>query len=61
MNNLKPCPFCGGEAEIMVDELAGKYLPYCETCDGMIERWFNTEEEAAAAWNRRATENGGNP
>lgn len=60
MSDLKPCPFCGGDADIMLDEVGVfvEYLPCCQSCDGMIERWFNTEEEAAAAWNRRA-ENGG--
>lgn len=56
---LKQCPFCGGEAVIMLDELEPlniKYLPCCETCDGMIEHWFSTEAEATAAWNRRAND-----
>tara|TARA_Y100000310_G_scaffold341165_1_gene439427 strand:+ start:98 stop:280 length:183 start_codon:yes stop_codon:yes gene_type:complete len=54
---LKPCPFCGGEAEIQ----------YCEEgCCGALPRSiececgcylgleaFPTEESAIQAWNRR--------
>jgi hypothetical protein len=60
MDKLKPCPFCGGEA--IMEESDGwgdktKYLPHCVNfdngCWGMQENWFDTPEEAAAAWNRR--------
>lgn len=50
---LKRCPFCGGEAAIL-HYLGDGYLPHCTECDGMIEKWFNTPEEAFEAWNRRA-------
>jgi len=51
--NLKPCPFCGAKAEILHYENDG-YLPECTKCCGMVEKWFNTPEEAISAWNRRA-------
>ncbi len=60
MDDLKPCPFCGGNGKIEQDHYAGKttYLPMCENynngCWGMQENWFDTEAEAIAAWNRRA-------
>lgn len=48
---LKPCPFCGGEAEIIgEDEM---YQVICMECDGSIDRFFDTPEEAAKDWNTR--------
>lgn len=49
---LKPCPFCGGAAE-MVSDFDDEHFVYCKACKG---GWLTTEtpEEAAAAWNRRA-------
>jgi Lar family restriction alleviation protein len=52
---LKNCPFCGAEAKLQHYENDG-YLPMCTHCDGMIERWFKTPEEATEKWNRRADE-----
>ena len=49
---LKSCPFCGAKAEILHYENDG-YLPKCTICDGMVERWFDTKEEAVNAWNCR--------
>lgn len=66
---LKPCPFCGGEAEVdwsfdtWVDEQKGFWVQ-CQTenCISLgyskfhyCERGqFTSEAEATAAWNRRA-------
>lgn len=58
MNNkvlLKPCPFCGGKAELVYG-----YCDYnvwqvaCQTdgCHGMAG-WADTRDEAAEDWNRR--------
>lgn len=57
LTNLKPCPFCGGEAKLEHYENDG-YLPMCSVdgCFGMIEIWFETPEEAIEAWNRRYTD-----
>ena len=54
MEELKRCPFCGGEAAILHYPGDG-YLPHCTECDGMIEKWFDTPEEALESWNRRTT------
>lgn len=56
---LKPCPFCGGEAEIQYG--ACDYNVYQAVCKGQncnaMNGWSDTPEEAAEAWNRRADTN----
>ena len=50
---LKPCPFCGGEAEINV--VWGKYFsPYCKECGTYHDREYVSKKAATAAWNKRA-------
>lgn len=56
--NLKPCPFCGGEAIRLIDfddEYERLYLEsiHCRSCHARVA-WQETVEEAAEAWNRRA-------
>ena len=56
MNELKPCPFCGGEAEILTAEsMHGGYLfgIMCNDCRSRGDV-FDTEAEAIKAWNTRA-------
>lgn len=56
MDKLKPCPFCGGKAEVLINEYSDsskEYLVACTECDGMVERWRKTEKEAIEQWNRR--------
>lgn len=56
---LKPCPFCGGKAEMLINEYNDskkEYLVACTECDGMVERWRETEEEAVEQWNRRISD-----
>jgi Lar family restriction alleviation protein len=48
-NELKPCPFCGGEA--WIDE-RGCFIVYCLGC-GTGSNAFDTEAQAIAAWNLR--------
>lgn len=65
MEKLKPCPFCGGEAEksyIKRKKLFAKFMfPYnshyvyirCKVCGATSKvKW--SKEEATEAWNRRA-------
>lgn len=58
-NELKPCPFCGGEAKIRtLGGTANKqyYATHdCVECKiDLIETWlFDTEQEAIEAWNTR--------
>lgn len=56
MEELKKCPFCGGEAVLEECEYGGysEYLVYCNECSGMVEKWRKTKEEAIEQWNRRA-------
>lgn len=55
MTELKPCPFCGGEAELNL--LLGNYCVTCKSCMGAIFPAAGmTEEEAIELWNRRAGE-----
>lgn len=62
---LSPCPFCGGEAKLYeffeipaVGNSRSRYNPGCATSgcfiEGWIEAWFESKEDAAAAWNSRA-------
>jgi len=60
MNELKLCPFCGGEAirnhkkelETWIVECSNQCCP----ASYMIGWDYNTEIEAIAAWNRRIGE-----
>lgn len=60
---LKPCPFCGGEARSVHTTWSngGWYVccPACETINGLLDGYgfagkYGTEAEAAEAWNHRA-------
>ena len=57
MNQLKPCPFCGGEASVVGKPHEAKFCVGCgdDTClDFSGLGWlYDTDDDAAAAWNRR--------
>lgn len=59
MNELKQCPFCG-DTYIMIRKVHGSYTVGCNTlrciCLHTKSVLFDSEEEAAVAWNRRSGE-----
>lgn len=50
---LKPCPFCGGTANIAKGEI--EFWAYCQHCGAQTEL-YETEYEVAKAWNTRKIE-----
>ena len=58
-NELKPCPFCGGEnVEVFhpkYNPFIGLYQVQCYDCHFGYKQ-CHTEKEAVAAWNRRAND-----
>ena len=70
---LKPCPFCGGEAKMKhgfprhQQKGIRQSVVQCKSCGCMTvtfsqlayERWSDVDEQAAEAWNRRTGEQDG--
>lgn len=64
---LKPCPFCGGKAELACDNTCGNKGSFnwviisfvrCINCGAVgqkfeINRKYSSDEKAIEAWNRR--------
>jgi Lar family restriction alleviation protein len=57
MVELKPCPFCGGEAEI--NDIGDRTYGSCLECCARSEWYWRTEDKnltrAIRAWNTRQT------
>ena len=51
MEELKPCPFCGGEAKIFTPTISTYIM--CKECKASTNL-YSQSEEAIEAWNRRA-------
>ena len=61
---LKPCPFCGGEARLLLnakrkiygkDEYRTGVVACCNVCEARM--FYGSEKLAIDAWNRRTGEN----
>ena len=61
LNGLKPCPFCGGPAEIVDNSRydPGTYFVGCLYC-GARSDYEHGEENAAELWNGRVSDEGDN-
>ena len=55
---LKPCPFCGGEAELYEDGIFSGAFVYCKKC-GTLKGYYLETEKAIEAWNRRGSDDSG--
>lgn len=53
---LKPCPFCGGEAELVNIgmKVCNPITVHCKECE-CNTNWFSREWEAIDAWNKRVS------
>ena len=63
INGLKRCPFCGGEARLVLnakrkiygkDEYRTGVVACCNVCEARM--FYGSEKLAIEAWNRRAGE-----
>jgi hypothetical protein len=53
-NELIPCPFCGGEAEVMIE--SSYYFGGCKVEECQASGLWHVERDVAVAWwNRRAS------
>lgn len=55
-DKLKPCPFCGGEAILRMqnaDYIPDMYAVECHSCK-YITDFYTNSGKAIEAWNRRA-------
>lgn len=53
-NELKPCPFCGGEAAFGANSCQGFEYVRCASCKARTWSCYDTKDQAAEAWNTRA-------
>ena len=65
MMELKPCPFCGGKAEVVPHKFFSEKLKSwkvesygveCKNCHTSGYQFWDCEEDAVNAWNMRAGE-----
>ena len=51
---IKPCPFCGGDAELQSADFKGAvWFVVCHKCE-IKTFFFSSPAKAARRWNRRA-------
>lgn len=59
MTELKPCPFCGGEAEVCSTGTYGIKFFYrinCKRYCCIQVEFYSNKEDAAEAWNQRVND-----
>ena len=54
MKDLLPCPFCGGEAQLLGSMIDGYRVECIGTCYCSTQRYRSDDHGAIAAWNTRA-------
>ena len=52
MDDLKPCPFCGGIAELIENVDEDYFFVWCQTCEAET-LGCEKKDDAVRAWNRR--------
>ena len=60
MEELRKCPFCGGEAHVhehIFHKLPSTFGIECDVCGAMTNGFYSYRVDAIAAWNRRTTQN----
>lgn len=50
--DLKPCPFCGGEAFVLELYKLGRCLVECENCKCRTD-YYTTKKQVVEVWNKR--------
>ena len=56
---LKPCPFCGGQAEVVrVTDKYPNYVVNCRKCR-ISTAWYADVKQLSEFWNKRASEKHG--
>lgn len=59
MNELKPCPFCGGEGCVQEHVFSGYTSTFgvvCLDCCCETRQFYDSKEDAIEAWNRRVND-----
>lgn len=57
MIKVRVCPFCGGEARLIIHKYSGvpdTFGVRCLTCSAETWQFFEDEKDALRAWNTRA-------
>lgn len=55
MDDLKPCPFCGGKDCEIRHEVDNSFYVFCKDC-GVICGYSLSEYDCKIAWNRRVSD-----
>ena len=54
LEELKPCPFCNSKPILLSNNLGRPFLVMCDQCLVIQNDFYNKEEYAIEAWNKRA-------